>query len=114
MGRDLDALGVPILYLTAVTLLLIGAPAVGAAIVRRRPRWMQVLAGVGALLVLIFGYQAIDAMLKGAFAEIEPWWLPDELGIVVTGTLCLIGGTFLSRTLETSLGPARTTTPTPA
>jgi len=96
-GRDVDSFGVPVLYVAAVILLAIGATAVGAALVRRYPRWAQVLAAVVAIPVLIFLYQAIDAVLKGLFGDVGPWWLPEELGIVATGALCLVGGVLLGR-----------------
>lgn len=96
-GRDVDSFGVPVLYVAAVILLAIGATAVGAALLRRYPRWAQVLAGVVAIPVLIFLYQAIDAVLKGLFGDVGPSWLADELGVVATGALCLVGGALLGR-----------------
>ncbi len=96
-GRDVDSFGVPVLYVAAVILLAIGSTAVGAALLRRYPSWAQLLAAVVAIPALIFLYQAIDAVLKGLFGDVGPSWLPDELGIVATGALCLVGGVLLGR-----------------
>lgn len=97
MDRDVDAFGVPVLYVAAVTLLAIGATAVGAALARRQPWWVQLLSAIVAIPALILVYQAIDAVLKGIFGDVGPSWLPDELGVVTTGALCLVGGLLLSR-----------------
>jgi hypothetical protein len=43
MDRDVDAFGVPVLYVAALTLLASGATAVGAALVRRYAWWAQLL-----------------------------------------------------------------------
>jgi hypothetical protein len=99
--RDVDALGVPVLYVGALTLLAIGATAVGAALVRRFEWWAQLLAAVVAIPALIFLYQAIDAVLKGLFGDVGPWWLADELGVLATGALCLVGGLLLGRAVGT-------------
>jgi hypothetical protein len=96
-GRDVDSLGVPVLYVTAVLLLAIGATAVGAALLRRHPWWAQLLAAVAAVPALIFLYEAIDTLLKSVAGNAGPGWLADELGIVATGALCLVGGVLLAR-----------------
>lgn len=96
-GRDVDSFGVPVLYVTAVILLAIGATAVGAALLRRYRWWAQLLAAVVAIPALIFLYEAIDAVLKGLVGNVGPSWLADELGIVATGALCLVGGVLLGR-----------------
>jgi hypothetical protein len=98
MDRDVDAFGVPVLYLTAVALLFFGATAVGIALLRRYSWRVQLLGAVLAIPALIFGYSAIDALLKAALGDVGPWWLPDELGIVATGAVCLVGGVLLGRT----------------
>jgi hypothetical protein len=97
MGRDIDSFGVPVLYIAAVTLLASGATAVGAALLRHYPGWAQLLGAVVAIPALIFIYQGIDAVLKGLAGDVGPAWLPDELGIVATGALCLVGGVLLGR-----------------
>jgi TRAP-type uncharacterized transport system fused permease subunit len=98
LGRDVDASGVPVLYVAAVTLLALGATAVGAALARRRPWWAQVLAAACAIPALILVYSVVDAVLKGIFGDAGPSWLADELGIVATGALCLAVGVLLGRT----------------
>ena len=99
IGRDVDSSGVPVLYVAAVSLLVIGATAVGAALLRRYPSWAQLLAAVVAVPALIFLYQAIDAVLKSLAGDVGPSWLADELGVVATGALCLVGGVLLGRTV---------------
>jgi hypothetical protein len=96
-GRHVDSFGVPVLYVAAVILLAIGATAVGAALLRRYRWWAQLLGAVVAIPALIFFYEAIDAVLKGLFGDVGPSWLADELGIVATGALCLVGGVLLGR-----------------
>lgn len=103
MGRDVDAFGVPVLYVGAVTLLAIGATAVGAALLRRYPGWAQLLAGVVAIPVLVLVYGVLDSALKGIAGDVGPSWLPDELGVAATGALCLFGGLLLGR----AVGPPR-------
>jgi hypothetical protein len=100
MGRNVDSFGVPVLYVVAVSLLAMGATAVGAALLRHYPAWAQVLGAAVAIPALIFLYQGIDAVLKGLFGDAGPAWLPDELGIVATGALCLVGGVLLGRALR--------------
>jgi hypothetical protein len=97
IGRDIDSFGVPVLYVAAVSLLAIGATAVGAALLRRYPWWAQLLAAVVAVPALIFLYQAIDAVLKSLAGDVGPSWLADELGVGATGALCLVGGVLLGR-----------------
>jgi TRAP-type uncharacterized transport system fused permease subunit len=99
LGRDVDASGVPVLYVAAVTLLALGATAVGAALARRRPWWAQLLAAACAIPTLILVYSVVDAVLKGIFGDAGPSWLADELGIVATGALCLAAGVLLGRTV---------------
>jgi hypothetical protein len=96
-GRDVDSFGVPVLYVAAVILLTVGATAVGAALLRRYRWWAQLVGAVVAIPALIFLYEAIDAVLKGLFGDVGPSWLADELGIVATGALCLVGGVLLGR-----------------
>ena len=97
MGRDVDSFGVPVLYIAAVVLLAIGATAVGPALLRRYRWWAQLLGAVVAIPALIVLYEAIDTVLKGLFSDVGPSWLADELGIVATGALCLVGGALLGR-----------------
>jgi hypothetical protein len=97
MGRDVDASGVPVLYVAAVALLALGAPAAGAALARRYPWWAQLLAAACALPALILVYSVLDAVLKATLGDVGPSWLADELGIVATGALCFAGGVLLGR-----------------
>ena len=107
LGRDGDASGVPVLYVAAVTLLALGATAVGAALARRRPWWAQLLAAACAIPALILVYSVVDAVLKGIFGDAGPSWLADELGIVATGALCLAVGVLLGRAVGHSTREAR-------
>ena len=97
MGRSTDALPVPILYLSAVLLMLIGATAVGIALLRRFPWWAQVLGALAAVVALWLLYIVLDGILKPAFEGVGPSWLHEELGILATGAICLIGGVLLAR-----------------
>ena len=97
--RDVDALPVPVLYLTAILLMVVGSTAVGIAPVRRWPWWVQLLAAVAGVIGLFLLYTLLDAVLKAAFGDAGPSWLKDELGIVSTGAVCLVGGVLLGRSL---------------
>ena len=101
-GRDPDSFGVPVLFIGGVTLLALGVTAVGAALVRHYAWWLQLLAAIAAVPALVLLYEAIDALLKGVAGDVGPAWLADELGIVTTGALCLVGGVLLGRAVGTS------------
>jgi hypothetical protein len=97
MGRGVDALPVPVLYLSAILLMVIGATAVGIALLRRFPSWVQLLGAVAAVVALFVLYTVLDGLLKPAFEGVGPSWLHEELGILATGAICLVGGTLLAR-----------------
>jgi hypothetical protein len=100
MGRATDALPVPALYLAAVVLMTVGATAVGIAILRRFPWWAQLLGGVAAVVALWLLYTVLDGILKPTFEGVGPSWFHEELGILVTGAICLAGGALLARSLS--------------
>ena len=97
MGRHVDSLPVPVLYISAVLLMAVGATAVGIALLRRFPWWVQLLGAVAAVFALGLLYTVIDGILKPTFEGVGPSWLHEELGIVATGAICLIGGVLLAR-----------------
>ena len=97
LGRDVDAFPVPVFYLGAVLLMVVGSTAVGIAVVRTSPWWVQVLAAVAGVIALFLLYTLLDAVLKAAFGDAGPSWLKDELGIVATGAVCLVWGVLLGR-----------------
>lgn len=98
-GRDVDALPVPVLYLSAVLLMTIGATAVGIALLRRFRWWAQLLGAVAAVVALWALYTILDGILKPAFEGIGPAWLHEELGILATGAICLVLGAVLARSV---------------
>ena len=98
-GRATDALPVPIFYLSAVLLMAIGATAVGIAVLRRFPWWAQVLGALAAVIALWLLYTVLDGILKPTFEGVGPSWLHEELGILATGGICLVGGVLLARTV---------------
>jgi len=97
IGRDTDALPVPVLYLSAVLLMAVGATAVGIAVLRRFSWWAQLLGAVAAVIALWALYTVLDAILKPTFDGVGPSWLHEELGILATGAICLVVGVFLAR-----------------
>jgi hypothetical protein len=99
MGRETDALPVPVLYLSAVLLMAVGATAVGIAVLRRFPWWVQVLGAVAAVVALFLLYTVLDGILKPTFEGVGPSWLHEELGILATGAICLIAGVLVARRL---------------
>jgi hypothetical protein len=96
-GRATDALPVPIFYLSAILLMVVGATAVGIAVLRRFPWWAQLLGAVAAIVALCLLYIVLDGILRPAFEDVGPSWLHEELGILATGAICLIGGVLLAR-----------------
>jgi hypothetical protein len=50
MGRDTDAM--PVLYLSAIFFMVVGATAVGIALLRRSPSWAQLLGAPAAVVAL--------------------------------------------------------------
>ena len=96
LGRDTDALPVPVFYLAAIALMVIGATAVGIALVYERAWWVQLFAAVAAVVAWFVLYIALDGLLRGAFEDTDPEWLRDELGIVATGAVCLLFGLWLA------------------
>jgi hypothetical protein len=97
MGRDTDAMPVPALYLAAVLGMAVGATAVGIALLRRFPWWAQLLGALVAVVALWALYVVLDGILKPTFEGVGPSWLHEELGIVATGAICLIGGVLLAQ-----------------
>ena len=99
MGRSTDALPVPVLYISAVLLMTVGATAVGIALLRRFPWWSQLLGAVAAIVALWLLYIVLDGILKPAFEGVGPSWFHEEVGIVVTGAICLVVGVLLARSV---------------
>ena len=97
MGRSTDALPVPVFYLSAVLLMAVGATAVGISLLRRFPWWAQLLGAAAAVVALWALYVVVDGILKPTFEGVGPSWLHEELGILATGAICLIGGVLLAR-----------------
>jgi len=106
-GRATDALPVPVLYLSAVLLMVVGATAVGIAVLRRFPWWARLLGAVAAVVALLAFYTVLDGILKPAFEGVGPSWLHEELGILATGAICLVGGILLGRRLNREPRAAR-------
>jgi hypothetical protein len=98
-GRDRGALPVPVLYLSAVLLMVVGVTAVGIALLRRFPSWVQLVGAVAAIVALFLLYTIVDEVLKRALEGIGPSWLHNEAGIFTTGAICFIGGAVLARSI---------------
>ncbi len=107
MGRATDALPVPVLYLSAVLFMTVGATAVGIAMLRRFPWWAQLLGAVASIVALWLLYIGLDGILKPVFEGVGPSWLHEELGILATGAICLVGGVLLARSISRDGRPAR-------
>jgi hypothetical protein len=97
LGRATDALPVPVLYLSAVLLMTVGATAVGIAALRRFAEWAQIVGAVAAIVALWALYTVLDGILKPTFEGVGPSWLHEELGILATGAICLVIGVILAR-----------------
>ena len=109
MGRDTGAMPVPVLYLSAVALMVVGATAVGIALLRRFPWWVQLVGAVAAVVALFVLYTVLDEAFRSIFEGVGPSWMYEELGILATGAICLVGGVLLAQSMtrpgrETRLG----------
>lgn len=108
IDRDTDAHPVPIFYVSAIVLMVVGATAVGIAVLRRFPWWAQLLGAVAAVIALLLLYTVLDGIVKPAFEGVGPSWLHEELGILATGVICLVGGIALARSVSREAREART------
>ena len=99
-GRATDSMPVPVLYLSAIFAMAIGATAVGIALLRRSPWWAQLLGAVAAFVGLFVLYTVLDEILKSTFEGVGPEWLHEELGILATGAICFVVGLWLLRTIR--------------
>ena len=88
--------------------LWVALKAVGIALLRRFPWWSQLLGAVAAVVALWLLYTVLDGILKPAFEGVGPSWLHEELGILVTGAICLVGGVLLARSVGHAPRWART------
>ena len=106
LGREADAMPVPVLYVSALLAMVVGATAVGIAVLRRFPWWAQLLGAVAAVVALWALYTVLDAILKPTFEGVGPSWLHEELGILATGAICLGGGLLLARRIAEERHPS--------
>jgi hypothetical protein len=100
IGRPTDGFPVPIVYLSGILLMVVGATAVGIALLRRFPWWAQVLGAFAAVFALLALYVVLDGILKPTFEGVGPSWLYEEVGILATGAICLAGGVLLLRSVD--------------
>jgi hypothetical protein len=100
LGRDTDSMPVPVLYLSAIFAMAVGATAVGIALLRRASWWAQLLGAVAAFIALFVLYTVLDEILKSAFEGVGPSWLHEELGILTTGAIALVVGVSLARAIN--------------
>jgi hypothetical protein len=96
-GRDIDSFPVPLFYLGAIFLMVAGSTAVGLALVPNSRFWVKLLAAAAAVVGFFVLYTALDGILKATFGDAGPSWLKDELGILATGAVCLVGGVLLAQ-----------------
>jgi hypothetical protein len=97
VDRNVDSFPVPVFYLGAILLMVLGSMAVGIVAVRKYAWWAQLLGALAGLIGLFLLYSVLDAVLKAAFGDAGPWWLKDELGIFATGAVCFVAGLLLAR-----------------
>jgi hypothetical protein len=110
LDRNVDSFPVPVFYIGALVLMVLGSTAVGIAVARNHAWWMQVLAAVVGVLAFFLLYAVLDGLLKEAFGDAGPSWLKDELGIVATGAVCFVIGLLLARRIA-GWEPPRPTSP---
>jgi hypothetical protein len=107
IGRPTDGFPVPIVYLSGILLMVVGATAVGIALLRRFPWWAQVPGAFAAVFALLALYVVLDGILKPTFEGVGPSWLYEEVGILATGAICLAGGVLLLRSVDREPREAR-------
>ena len=104
MGRDTDSLAVPVLSLSAILFVVVGATAVGIAVFRRFPLWAQLLGALAAIVAPWVLYAVVDGILKPTFEGVGPSWLHEELVILATGAICVAVGVFSRSEQSASAG----------
>jgi hypothetical protein len=100
LDRDTDAFPVPVFYLGAVLLLVVGSTGTAMALVRSSRWWVQMLAGAAGIIGVFLLYSVLDGALKAAVGDAGPSWLEDELGIVATGMVALVVGVVLAQRMS--------------
>jgi hypothetical protein len=86
-----------VLYLSAVLLMAIGSGGLAVALLARRHLALRVVGALAAVVAWWIVYVVVDGVTKSAAGDAGPVWLPDEIGIVVTGALLMAVGLLLVR-----------------
>lgn len=89
-GTNTDGGLVSVCYLLGLVALTVALLAAGYSVVASAPVWLRVVVSVAVLALgwIIFG--SIDSAAKGVYDGDD--WLRDELGILISAALALVGG----------------------
>ena len=98
-----------ILYITAVSLMVLGLVGLGVAVTAGRHVVLRVLAGVAGVVTWVVTYMVVDTVAQAVAGDSGPSWLEDEVGIVATGAILMTVGLLLARSKQPtrSLAQAR-------
>lgn len=99
-----------VLYITAVSLMVLGMVGLGVAFTAGRHLVLRVLAGVGGLVGWVLSYIVIEMIAQGIVGDTNPAWLGEEIGIVATGAVLMTVGLLVARpsTVRLHSGVVRT------
>ena len=86
-----------ILYLSAVSLMVIGLATLFVALTQRLHPVLRALAGLVGVVAWGVTYVVLEMVAQGVVGDSGPSWLPEEIGIVVTGAAFLTLGLLLGR-----------------
>jgi hypothetical protein len=89
-----------ILYITAVSLMVLGLVGLGVAVTAGRHVALRILGGVAGLVTWVVSYMVVDAVAKAIAGDSGPSWLEDEVGIVATGAILMTVGLLLARSKQ--------------
>jgi hypothetical protein len=78
-----------VLWATGTVCLMVAAAAGTMSLLRRRPTWLRVLAGLAAIPLSFTLLSVIDALVKAVYPG--SGWFHDELSLVLVGAL-MAGG----------------------
>ncbi len=96
-----------ILYILAVSLMVLGLIGLGVAVTAGRHVVLRVLGGIAGLVSWVVSYMVVEGVAKAVAGDSGPSWLEDEVGIVTTGAVLMTVGLLLARSKEPRISLAQ-------
>ncbi len=86
-----------LLYVTAVSLMVLGMAGLGVTLLSGRHWALRVLGAVGGLVGWVLSYAVIETLAQAVVGDTDPLWMHEEIGIVATGAILMTVGLLLAR-----------------